>query len=196
VDNYENDDFETDIIAGIELHKKLLEGWALEHNLNYGIIDATELGDSVEPILRNRVTSGGIPLWTVWDPVHLVDEAYKEMADVILMPASEDGDFTDHGSTTSTESGTGGNKRRRPEAVIVGQLEQSAKKGRIGNERKLAGWLQGKAEWGPGRHQANKPYVGDQHADHQPQRGRWSWPRRSWPPRRAGSSRGRGWPSW
>jgi hypothetical protein len=132
----------------------------------------------------------------VWDPVHLVDEAYKEMADVVLMPASEDCDFTDHGSTTSTESGTGGNKRRRPEAVIVGQLEQSAKKGRIGNERKLAGWLQGKAEWGRGRLQANKPYVGDQQADHHPQRGRWSWPRRSWPPRRAGSSRGRGWPGW
>ncbi len=196
VDNYENDDFESEIIAGIELHKKLLEGWALEHNLNYGIVDATELGDSVEPILRNRVTSGGIPLWTVWDPVHLVDEAYKEMADAILMPVLEDGDFTDQGSVTSTESGTGGNKRRRPETVIVGQLEQRAKKGRPGNERQLAGWLQGKAEWGRGRHQAYKPYVGDQHAGHPPQRGRWAWPRRSWPPRRPGSSRGRGWPSW
>jgi hypothetical protein len=79
VENYENEDFEADIIAGIEVHKKLLEGWAMEHNLNFGIIDATELVDPVEPVLRNRVTNCGIPLWTVWDPVHLVDDAYKEM---------------------------------------------------------------------------------------------------------------------
>ncbi len=87
VENYENDDFESDIIAGIEMHKKLLDWWAMEHNLNFGIVDATELVDPVEPVLRNRVTHGGIPLWTVWDPVHLVDEAYKEMAEAILMPS-------------------------------------------------------------------------------------------------------------
>jgi hypothetical protein len=196
LENYENDDFESEIIAGMELHKKLLEGWAMEHNLNYGIVDATELVDSVEPVLRNRVTNGGIPLWTVWDPVHLVDEAYKEMAEAILMPCSDEADFTDQGSVTSTESGTGGNKRRRPETVIVGQLEQKAKKGRPGTEKKMAGWLQGKAEWGPGRHQAYKPYVGDHYTDHPPQRGRWSWPRRNWPPRRPGASRGRGWSGW
>jgi hypothetical protein len=93
------------------------------------------------------------------------------------MPSSDEADFTDQGSTTSTESGMGGNKRRRPESVIVGQPEQMAKKGRPGNERKPAGWLQGKAEWGRGRHQAHKPYVGGHQSDYQPQRGRGSWPR-------------------
>jgi hypothetical protein len=105
-----------------------------------------------------------------------VDEAYKEMAEAILMPSNDEADFTDQGSTTSTESGMDGNKRRRPESVIVGQLEQRAKKGRPGNERKPAGWLQGKADWGRGRHQAHKPYVGRHQTDHPPQRGRWSWP--------------------
>jgi hypothetical protein len=196
VENYESEDFEAEIIAGVENHKKLLEGWAMEHNLSFGIIDATELVDPVEPILRNRVTTGGIPLWTMWDPVHLVDEAYREMAEAILMPDSGN-EFTDHGSTTSTESGMGGSKRKRPESVIVGQPDQPAKKGKSAHEKKPAGWLQGKAEWGRGRsHQgANKPY-GVHHPDHTPKRGQWSWPRRGWPPRRPGVSRGRGWPCW
>jgi hypothetical protein len=177
VENYENEDFEAEIIVGIELHKKLLEGWAMEHSLNFDMVDATELVDPVEPVLRNRVTHGGIPLWTVWDPVHLVDEAYKEMADAILMPSTEETDFTEHGSTISSESGIGGQKRRRPESVIISQPAQMAKKGRHGSEKKPAGWLQGKAEWVRARQQAHKSYAGGQQTDHPPQRGRWSWPR-------------------
>jgi hypothetical protein len=110
------------------MHKKLLEGWALEHNLNFGMVDATELVDPVEPVLRNRLTHGGIPLWTMWDPVHLVDEAYQEMAEGILLPGIEDTDPTEHGSTLSSESVMGGHKRRRPEAMIIGKPVQPAKK--------------------------------------------------------------------
>jgi hypothetical protein len=46
--------------------------------------------DPVEPVLRNRLTHGGIPLWTMWDQVHRVDEAYQEMAEAILLPGTED----------------------------------------------------------------------------------------------------------
>ncbi len=35
VENYNSEDFEFKIIAGIEMHKRLLEGWATEHNLNF-----------------------------------------------------------------------------------------------------------------------------------------------------------------
>jgi hypothetical protein len=59
VDNFNNEDFETDILAGMEMHKKILESWAIEHGINYRIIYATELAHPVETILRNRTASTG-----------------------------------------------------------------------------------------------------------------------------------------
>ncbi len=56
VDNYNGEDFKFKIVTGIEMHKRLLEGWATELMLNYCLIDATELVDPVDPILRNRQT--------------------------------------------------------------------------------------------------------------------------------------------
>jgi hypothetical protein len=64
VENYDGDDFESEIISGIESQKRLLDFWASEHQLSYRIVDATELVDPVDPILRNRVTRSGIPLWS------------------------------------------------------------------------------------------------------------------------------------
>ncbi len=68
-ENYKCDDFEFEIVSGIESHKRLLESWAHEHSLNYVLVDSTELADPAEPILRNRTTREGIPLWSNWDPV-------------------------------------------------------------------------------------------------------------------------------
>jgi hypothetical protein len=56
----------------------------MEHNLNNRIIDATELAEPVEPILGNRMTRSGIPLWASHDLVHLRPEAYPELADALL----------------------------------------------------------------------------------------------------------------
>jgi hypothetical protein len=196
VENYDSEDFEAEIIAGIEMHKKLLKGLAIEHNLNFGMIDTTELVDPVELVLRNRLTHGGIPLWTMWDPVHLVEEAYQEMAEAILLPGIEDADSTEPGSAISSESLMGGHKRRRSEAVIIGQPVQPAKKGKPGSERQPAGWLQGKAEWGRARLQTSQTYTLGQQTERPSQCGRWAWPRRSWPSRRPGTSRGRGWTNW
>jgi hypothetical protein len=42
-----------------------------------------ELVDPAEPILRNRMTREGIPLWSPWDLVHLAPEAYQELADAV-----------------------------------------------------------------------------------------------------------------
>jgi hypothetical protein len=95
VENYDNDDFETEIINGLEQQKRLLDVWAAEHKLCYRIVDATELVDPVEPILRNRVTRTGIPLWSMWDPVHLAEEAYGELAYAILDACEGDGDGPD-----------------------------------------------------------------------------------------------------
>jgi hypothetical protein len=196
VDNYDSEDFEFEITAGIAMHKKLLEGWAVEHNLNFGLIDATELVDPVEPVLRNRQTHSGIPLWTTWDPVHLVVEAYQEMADAILFPGNDSVDGTDADSIPSSESVEGGQKQRRPEAVITGQLAQPAKKGKSGPERQPAGWLLGKAEWGRAHGRAGHMPAPGQRAERHYQRGRTAWNRRGWFVGGPGVSRGRGWSRW
>jgi hypothetical protein len=46
------DNYKSEIVTGIEMHKRLLEGLML----NYFLIYATELVDPVDPILRNRQT--------------------------------------------------------------------------------------------------------------------------------------------
>jgi hypothetical protein len=70
------------------------------------------------------------------------------MAEAILLPGNDGVNTTEADSILSSESFEGGQKRRRPEAVIIGQPAQLAKKGKSGPERQPAGWLQGKAEWG------------------------------------------------
>jgi hypothetical protein len=147
VENYDSDDFETEIINGLEQQKRLLELWASEHHLNYKIIDATELVDPVEPILRNRVTRSGIPLWSTWDPVHLVEEAYEELAYAILNARDGDsGDGSDNASCSSGGCTDKSYKRRRPDAVITTPLDPISKRRRHGWHVKPAGWLLGQPE--------------------------------------------------
>ncbi len=129
--NYDSDDFETEIINGLEQQKRLLDVWAAEHQLCYRIVDATELVDPVEPILRNRVMRTGIPLWSIWDPVHLVEEAYGELACAILNACDGDGDRSDD---------------VRPDAVITTPLDPNPKRGKHGWRMKPAGWLLGQPE--------------------------------------------------
>ncbi len=62
VENYDIEDFESEDLDGVESYKRLLENWAIEHNLNYRVLDARELADLVEPVLKNRTTTSGIPL--------------------------------------------------------------------------------------------------------------------------------------
>ncbi len=147
VENYDSDDFETEIISGLDQQKRLLEVWATEHQMNYTIIDATELVDPVEPILRNRVTRSGIPLWSTWDPVHLVEEAYEELAYAVLN--ARDGDVGDGSDSASCSSGgftDKSYKRRRPDAVITKPLDPVSKRKRHGWHVKPAGWLLGQPE--------------------------------------------------
>jgi hypothetical protein len=146
VKNYDNDDFETEIINGLEQQKRLLDVWAAEHQLCYRIVDATELVDPVEPILRNRVTRTGIPLWSMWDPVHLAEEAYGELAYAILNACDGDGNGPDDVSCSSGGYSDRSNKRRRPDAVITTPLDPNPKRGKHGWRMKPAGWLLGQPE--------------------------------------------------
>jgi hypothetical protein len=116
-DNYNREDFESEISSGIGIHKRLLESWAHELNMNYRIVDATELVDPAEPIVWNRTTRGGIPLWFHWDPVHLVQEAYQKLADAVVTAGSTDESDTASESVSTTSSAI--QSRKRPESVVT-----------------------------------------------------------------------------
>ncbi len=55
----------------------------------------------VEPILRNRTSSGGIPLWAVGDPVHLSADAHREIAEALL---EGDSDLESKAGTTNSSA--------------------------------------------------------------------------------------------
>ncbi len=132
------------MLAGMEMRKKILENWAIEHGLNYRIFDATELAHAVEPILRNRTTNSGNPLWAPGDPVHLALDAYREMAEALL-----DGESdleSEAGSANSSITSASELKRKRPAAVITKPLIAKAKRERSENEHRSAGWLVGRPD--------------------------------------------------
>jgi hypothetical protein len=131
VENYDKEDFEGEIVSGIDMHGRLLEleAWAHEHKLNCGVMDPTELVDPVDPVLRNRLTRSGIPLWTPWEPVYLVQEAYQEMAEDVIR--HESGNGSDSASLSTMGMSEARSKRRRPETVITVQPVQ-ARAGRAG----------------------------------------------------------------
>jgi hypothetical protein len=49
VENYDNDDVESEVLAGMEMQKELLENWADEQGLDYRILESMELAHPVEP---------------------------------------------------------------------------------------------------------------------------------------------------
>jgi hypothetical protein len=131
-------------VSGIETHKRLLESWAHEHSMNYVLVDATELADPAEPILRNRTTPEGVPLWSNWDPVHLAPEAYRELADAVL--TAGDADTSDTGSEAASSTSCASHGKRLPESVITVPEPPAAKRGRNAFGVKPAGWLRGQAD--------------------------------------------------
>jgi hypothetical protein len=168
VDNFNSEDFDSDILAGMETHKKILESWAIENGINYRIFDATELEHPAETILRNRTTSSGIPLWAPGDPVHLAPEAYREMAEVLLEGDSDM--VSEAGSASTAESTASGQKRKRPASVITKPIASKAKMGRGDYGHRVAEWLVGRPE--PARGASSRPY--------RPWRGGRAWGRHGW----------------
>jgi hypothetical protein len=112
---------------------------------------------AVEPILRIRTTSGGIPLWAVGDPAHLAADAYREMAEALL-----DGD-RDLESANSSATVASGYKRKRPKAVITTPAPSAYNRGRVGGGKRPAGWLVGRPDvTAPSSDRGGKSWRGDQ----------------------------------
>jgi hypothetical protein len=71
------------MVLGLEGVKKILQNWAIEHDLCFEILDPTLLADPCDLGLRERATSAGHRLWRQDDPVHLTADRYKDIAQAI-----------------------------------------------------------------------------------------------------------------
>jgi hypothetical protein len=179
-ENYNCDDFEFEIVSGVETHKRLLESWAHDLSMNYVIVDATELADPAEPILRNRTTREGIPLWSNWDPVHLAPEAYRELAEAVVTVGSVD--TSDTGSEAASSTSCTSHGKRLPESVVTVPEPPVAKQGRNTAGVRPAGWLHSHAD---SRHSKSGQWSTWYESGRGRPGGRYGSGRRPWPRRGA-----------
>jgi hypothetical protein len=145
IENFEDSELDEEIVLGLEGVKKILQNWALEHDLCFDIIDPTMLADPCDLSLRERTTSSGQRLWREDDPVHLTRDGYRDIAhaiteSVVAGPAD---------SVSTTGSTAGNQKRKRAESVVTKQQQPLAKK--AAPVPRTAGWLLGRFENSAGR---------------------------------------------
>ncbi len=107
-------------------------------------------------LLRNHLTSDSLSIWSPGDPVHLSQEAYRDLAHAII--EAHEGDREDtasvsnglglgrasHGSGSLAHSMVSG-KSKIPDAVVTAQRPVTSKRGRSNGPPVTAGWLWGVA---------------------------------------------------
>jgi hypothetical protein len=117
-------------------------------------MDPTAVVHPTEPLLRNRLMSDGLSIWCPGDPVHLSQEAYRDLAHALI--EVHDDDQEDAGSVSSRLTGdgsalspgsvarsTGSGKRKFPDAVVTDKRSGTYKRGRGTRAPVAAGWLRG-----------------------------------------------------
>jgi hypothetical protein len=156
IENHSSMDFDDEIVEYQEQHRRVLGGWATTRGLEFCIMDPTAIVNPTEPLLRNRVTSGGSSIWCAGDPVHLSREAYKDLV-MLVYEAHEGTSLVGESASVSTGSGhavsgsrsrgmaNGTEKRRVPDAVITMPMPTTTKRGRYAQPPATAGWLRGLA---------------------------------------------------
>jgi hypothetical protein len=148
LENYNNPDYENEILGGIDSVNRTLEKWAAENDLNYSLVDPTEHSVPADFPLGKRVTLDGSAWWSTSDPVHLAQESYRFLASVVTSLQETEGEVisaagssgsitTDHGSDTSSSG-----KRKRVDSVVI-TVPTRATSGRIARR---PAWLSGSAE--------------------------------------------------
>jgi hypothetical protein len=145
IENFEDSELDGEIVLGLEGVKKILQNWAMEHDLCFDIIDPTLLADSCDLGLRERTTSSEQRLWRRDDPVHLTTDGYRDIAhaiteSVVSGPAD---------SVSTTGSTAGNQKRKRAESVVTKPQQPPVKK--AASAPRTAGWLLSRFENGAGR---------------------------------------------
>jgi hypothetical protein len=143
VDNFEDSERDEEIVLGLQGVKKILHGWAMEHDLIYELIDPTQLSDPSDLGLRARTTVAGHGLWRRDDPIHLTAEAYGDLANAVKDTVLS-GPVAD--SVSASGSDKEGRKRKVPESIVTRQPLQQHKKGRGSVPLRTAGWLLGRIE--------------------------------------------------
>jgi hypothetical protein len=109
--------------------------------MNFRLVDATELVDPAEPILRNRRGySAVVPMGSV----HLAPEAYQELEDAVATAGYTD--ESDSASESASTASTVGQNRKRPELVITVPRLPAAKRGKITPDVRPADWQLGRAD--------------------------------------------------
>ncbi len=130
-------------MLGLEGVKKIMHGWAMEHDLIYELIDPTQLSDPSDLGLRARTTVAGHGLWRRDDPIHLTAEVYGDIATAVRDTVLS-GPVTD--SVSSSGSDKDGRKWKVPESIVTRQPVHQHKKGRGAAPLRTAGWLLGRIE--------------------------------------------------
>ncbi len=141
IENFEDPELDEEMVLGLEGVLKILQNWAIEHDLCFEIIDPTLLADPCDLGLRERTTSAGHRLWRQDDPVHLTADGYKDIAQaiqdcVVSGPSVESASTVDSAGTS--------HKRRRAESVVTKPMLPVAK--RAATAMRTAGWLLGRLE--------------------------------------------------
>jgi hypothetical protein len=154
IENRKSEDFEDELADCQEQHKRVLGGWAVAVGLKFCLMDPTAVVHPTEPLLRNRLTSYGLSIWCPGDPIHLSQEAYRDLAHALVEVHDDNQEdagsvstrLTEDGSALSAGSGThstGSGRRKFPDAVVTEQRSGIYKRGRGSRAPVAAGWLRG-----------------------------------------------------
>jgi hypothetical protein len=141
IENFEDPELDEEVVLGLEGVKKILQNWAIDHDLCFEIIDPTLLSDTRDLGLRERATSTGQRLWRRDDPVHLTTEGYRDIAQAIA-DSVVSGPIEDSASLTGSSKNS--QKRKRAESVVTKHPIRAAKRG--ATTPRTAGWLLGRLE--------------------------------------------------
>jgi hypothetical protein len=141
IENFEDPELDEEVVSGLEGVKKILQNWAIDHDLCFEIIDPTLLSDTRDLGLRERTTSTGQRLWRRDDPVHLTSEGYRDIAQAVA-DSVVSGPIEDSASLTGSSKSS--QKRKRAESVVTKHPIREAKRG--STTTRTAGWLLGRLE--------------------------------------------------
>jgi hypothetical protein len=118
IDNFNSSEYGDDLTEFQDQHRRMLGGWGIATELNFGILDLTAVVGPVEPILGKRTTSGGASIWAEGDNVHLSREAYMDAASAIVEIATGCGN-TEPGDSASSTGTSDAHKRKQPVSVVT-----------------------------------------------------------------------------
>jgi hypothetical protein len=160
LENYNSPDYETEILTGIETVNRALEKWAVDHDLDYTLLDPTEHSVPADFPLGERVTPDGSAWWANTDPVHLSTEGYRFLASVFATKQEGGGDTPSiAGSSASTDGGSdaaSSGKRKRVDSVVI-TVPARVDRGRAARR---PAWLSGSAESAPNAGRGSRGFRG------------------------------------